>query len=416
MHAEVIAIGSELLTPFKQDTNSLFLAERLNLIGIHIAFKVVVGDDRSHLTQVARAAFERSDIIIFMGGLGPTEDDLTRECVADALGLEIHPHPEIIAELYKWFAARRAPMPKNNERQADVIEGAEVIRNPLGTAPAQWLATECNGLPRYVMLLPGPPRELKPLFETEFMPRLRRVLPPAAVARRVLKIAMLGESVADSIAAPIYSQRTDVQTTILASGGEVQLHLLATAATQEEAQHRVDSLADDLDDAFGVNVFSTEGEPLEQIVGYHLGMRGLTISVAESCTGGLVSERLTNVAGSSQWFLGGAVTYSNDLKTKMAMVPAKMIAQHGAVSEQVAQALAAGIRQACGTSIGLGVTGIAGPGGGTEDKPVGLVYFAIADERGSEVLERRFPQHDREWIRRIASQQALDLVRRRILS
>jgi nicotinamide-nucleotide amidase len=305
-------------------------------------------------------------------------------------------------------------MPLNNERQAEVLEGAEVVRNPRGTAPAQWLATEYNGRPRLVMLLPGPPRELKPLFEAEMMPRLRRVLPPAFVARRVLKMAMIGESVADSIASPIYSTRPDVQTTILASGGEVQLHLMATAETQEEAQRRVDSLADALDEAFGIHVFSTEGEPLEQIVGYHLGMRGLTIAVAESCTGGLIGERLTNVAGSSRWFLGGAIVYSNELKTKLAKVPQKLLREHGAVSEPVAKALAEGIREVCGASLGIGVTGIAGPSGGSDEKPVGLVYVAVADERGTEVVERRFP-HDREYIRRIASQQALDLVRRRIL-
>jgi len=415
LHAEIIAIGSELLTPFKQDTNSLFLTEQLNLLGVDVICKVVVGDDRGQLIDVARIALNRADIVIFMGGLGPTEDDLTRECVAAALGIELHPDPEIVTDLYKRFAARRIAMPENNARQADVLEGAVILHNGKGTAPGQWLRANVNGSKRYVILLPGPPRELKPLFMEECLPRLREVVPVAYFARRVLKLAMLPESQADAVAAPIYSRYTDVQTTVLAGAGDVQFHLVASSSSLEEAQARVDALADELDAAFGISVYSTEGEPLEEIVGLHLGMRGLTLAVAESCTGGMVGERLTSVAGSSRWFVGGAIVYSNELKTKLAGVPAQLIEEHGAVSDAVARALAQGIRERCGASVGLSVTGIAGPGGGTENKPVGLVYVAVADERGTEVVERQM-RGDRELNRRWASQQALDLVRRRLLS
>ncbi len=414
MHAEIIAIGSELLTPFKQDTNSLYLTEQLNLLGVSVAFKVVVGDDREHLTEVARTAVQRSDIVIFMGGLGPTEDDLTRECVAEGMGIEVHPDPEIITELYKRFAARRVPMPENNTKQADILEGAVALPNARGSAPGQWLATQVQGKPRWVVLLPGPPNELKPMFEQQCMPRLREVVPVAHFARRVLKLAMIGESSADAVAAPIYSKHTDVQTTILASVAEVQFHLLASAPSLPEAQARVDTLADALDLAFGTSVFSTEGEPLEEIVGLHLGMRGMTVAVAESCTGGMVGERLTSVAGSSRWFAGGAIVYSNTLKTELAGVPAELIQQHGAVSDPVARAMAEGIRARCGSHIGIAVTGIAGPSGGSEQKPVGFVHVAIADERGTEVVTRTFPG-DRQRIRVAASQQALDLVRLRLL-
>ncbi|MEO8726591.1 MAG: competence/damage-inducible protein A [Acidobacteriaceae bacterium] len=415
IHAEIVAIGAELLTPFKQDTNSLFLTEELNLLGVKVAFKDVVGDDRTHLTNVARVAVERSGIIIFMGGLGPTEDDLTRECVADALGIEVHPDPEIITELYKRFASRRIVMPENNARQAHVLDGAKVLANSRGTAPGQWLDTRFNGEPRYIMLLPGPPHELKPMFMEQCVPRLREALPEAHFARRVLKLAMLGESYVDSIAAPIYNKRTEVQTTILASAAEVQLHLTSSAASRQEAQCRVDSLADELDAAFGPSIFSTEGEPLEEIVGLYLGMRGMTVSVAESCTGGMIGERLTAVPGSSRWFMGGAIVYSNQMKVTLAGVSAKLIEQFGAVSDSVARALAEGIRARCGTHIGIGVTGIAGPAGGSAEKPVGLVYVAVADERGTEVMERQF-LGDRQRVRLGASQQALDMVRRRLLA
>lgn len=415
LQAEIIAIGSELLTPFRQDTNSLFLTEHLNLLGVSVAFKVVVGDDRQQLTDVARIAVRRSDIVIFMGGLGPTEDDLTRECVADALGIEVHPDPVIITELYKRFAERRIVMPENNARQAHVLDGAIFLPNSRGTAPGQWLETSVDGKLRYVLLLPGPPHELKPMFTEQCVPRLREVLPDAHFARRVLKLAMLGESYVDSIAAPIYTKRPEVQTTILANAAEVQLHLMSCAASQQEAQCRVDSLADELDIAFGPSIFSTEGEPLEEIVGLHLGMRGLTISVAESCTGGLVGERLTAIAGSSRWFIGGAIVYSNEMKVELAGVPPTLIEKYGAVSDPVARALAEGIRDRCGTSIGVGVTGIAGPSGGSPEKPVGLVFVAIADERGTEVIERKF-LGDRQRVRLAASQQALDMVRRRLLA
>ncbi|MBV9670204.1 MAG: CinA family protein, partial [Acidobacteriales bacterium] len=288
MRAEIIAIGSELLTPFKQDTNSLFLTEKLNGLGVPVAFKVVVGDDRNDLTAAVRAAAQRSDIVITMGGLGPTEDDLTRECVAAALDIGLHADPQIITELYKRFAARRIAMPENNARQADVLEGAQVLPNSRGSAPGQYVVRSVNGKKRMVALLPGPPSELKPMFDAQLLPVLRDFVPPDHFARRMLRLAMIPESQADAIAAPIYTKRSDVQTTILASAGEVQFHLLASGASTAEAQAKVDSLADELDAAFGLTVFSTEGEPLEEIVGLHLGMRGLTLAIAESCTGGML--------------------------------------------------------------------------------------------------------------------------------
>ncbi len=411
MIAEIVAVGSEMLTPFRQDTNSLYLTGQLNELGVNVAFKTVVGDQRLPLTSVVRTAIERSDLVIFMGGLGPTEDDLTRECVAEALGLELRREHDLIAAMYKRFAERRMSMPENNARQADVIDGAEVLHNSLGTAPGQWLQRVQNGRQQIIVLLPGPPHELQAMWKKNVMPRLRQAAPPSAIATRVIKTAMLAESAADARTAPIYKKYPNIETTLLAGQGQVEFHLHATAPTKAEAEELVEKLSEELQDELGDAVFSTAGESLEEIVGYYLQMRGAKLAVAESCTGGMVAERLTSVAGSSRYFLGGAVVYSNDLKTLFADVPPLMIEAHGAVSKEVALALAENIRDICNADIGLGITGIAGPGGGTEEKPVGLVFVAVTDGQKHEVVQRRFPG-DRERIRRWASQQALDLVRR----
>ena len=414
MTAEIIAIGSELLTPFFQDTNSLYLTEKLNELGVDVAFKSVVGDNHEHLTAAARIALGRAEIIVFSGGLGPTEDDLTRECVAAALGRAIHRDPELITQLYTRFAKLRRKIPENNERQADLVDGAEVLPNALGSAPGQWIEHEYEGVRRYIMLLPGPPHEIKPMFDEQCVPRLRKRLPRRFIATRVLKIAMMGESDVDHRAAPIYRRFLDVQTTILAGAGDIQLRFSARGESLQAAQARVNELSGLLEDEFEDHVYSTQGESLEQIVGYYLQMRGANIAVAESCTGGLLGERITRVSGSSRYFVGGAIVYDNEMKTLFANVPPMLIAQYGAVSKQVAEALAVGIRDECRATIGVGITGVAGPTGGTEEKPVGLVYIAVADGKRTEVVERRVPG-DRDRIRWWATQQALDLVRRMLM-
>jgi nicotinamide-nucleotide amidase len=414
MIAEIIAIGSELLTPFRQDTNSLFLTKELNRLGVDVGYKTVVGDNRAHLVSVARIALNRADIIIFMGGLGPTEDDITRECVAEAMRLGLKRDPDIVAALYARFAERRIKMHENNTKQADVIMGAAVLQNSNGSAPGQYLEGLYEGKEKIVILLPGPPRELEPMFTAECFDRLRVKLPKRFIATRVLKIAMMPESECDARVAPIYKEHNAVQTTILAGAGDVQLHLKAEADTQEEAQALVDDLAEELEDELDDRIYSSRGESLEQIVGYYLQMRSATLSVAESCTGGLLSERITSVAGSSRYFLGGAVVYDNTLKTSFSDVPASLIKEHGAVSKEVAIALANGIRKRCGSTLALAITGIAGPGGGTKEKPVGLVYIALADGKKPEVVERKFPG-DRDRVRMYASQQALDMVRRKLI-
>lgn len=414
MNAEIIAVGSELLTPYRMDTNSLYLTEKLNELGIDVIFKSIVGDNLKQLVAASQHALFRSDLVIFSGGLGPTEDDLTREAVAEALGLKLQRDPEIVERLEQRFADRGWKMSPNNAKQADMIEGATPLPNVNGTAPGQWLNGEFDGREHIIILLPGPPHEMKALFETEVSQRLRDKGPAAHFFTRTLKIAMLGESAVDARVAPIYKRYPDVETTILAGAGEIELHFRKRAPTLEAAQSRADEVAGLVEDELEDAVFSRNGESLEQIVSYWLQMRNATVAVAESCTGGLLAERITSVSGSSRYFLGGAVVYSNQLKTELAGVPKDMIERHGAVSREVAAALAEGIRYRCDSTFGVGITGVAGPTGGTAEKPVGLVFHAIASDGGTEVVQRNFPG-DRKRIRRFASTMALDMLRRKLM-
>jgi nicotinamide-nucleotide amidase len=414
VNAEIIAVGSEMLTPYRVDTNSLYLTGQLNQLGVDVTFKSVVGDDLRRLVGAAQHALFRSDIVIFSGGLGPTEDDLTREAVAEALGLRLHRDAVIVAALEKRFLERGWKMSANNTKQADVLEGATILPNPNGTAPGQWLSGEFDGREHIILLLPGPPHEMKGIFENQVRERLQAKIPPAHIFTRTLKIAMLGESTVDARVSPIYKRFPQVETTILAGGGEIELHFKAQAATLEAAEARADEVAGLVEDELEDAVFSRNGESLEQIVSYWLQMRNATVAVAESCTGGLLAERITSISGSSRSFVGGAVVYSNQMKTELAGVPEEMIHRHGAVSREVAAALAEGIRYRCESTLGVGVTGVAGPTGGTAEKPVGVVFHAVASGSGTEVIQRNFAG-DRKRIRQFASTMALDMLRRKLM-
>ncbi|MBV9572948.1 MAG: competence/damage-inducible protein A [Acidobacteriales bacterium] len=414
MNAEIVAVGSELLTPFRQDTNSLYLTEKLNQLGVEVIFKTIVGDNPDQVIAAARLALMRADIVIFSGGLGPTEDDLTREAVAGALGLKLHRDAEVAASIEQRFAEHGWKMSPNNAKQADVVTGAAVLKNANGTAPGQWISGKYEGRERIIILLPGPPNELKGVFDPQCMERLRAKLPSLFIATRTLKIAGLGESQCDARIAPIYKSHPEVQTTILAGAGEIQLHLRSRASAMAEAGANLDRVVTEIEEELGDFVFSDNGDSLEQIVGCFLQMRNASVAVAESCTGGLLAERITSVSGNSRYFAGGVVAYSNGLKTAFADVPVKLLEKHGAVSSEVAVALADGIRKRCGSTWGLGITGVAGPTGGTAEKPVGLVFHALASEQGTEVIERRFAG-DRQRIRWFASQQALDMLRRKLM-
>jgi competence/damage-inducible protein CinA-like protein len=406
MKAEIIAVGSELLTPDKIDTNSLFLTEELNKLGIEIVRKTVVGDDRTLLLEAFRDAVNRVPLTIASGGLGPTEDDLTRETVAELLGRRLVRNDAIVRAIEARFRSFGRVMPDTNIRQAMVPEGAEPLDNPRGTAPGLWLEDR----ERTIALLPGPPRELKPMFREQILPRLQRRISSVRMYHRELRVTGLGESHVDSLAGPVYTRYPEVQTTVLASPGEVQIHLRMWTEDSAHADALFADIERGLDLALTDRIFSRDSSPLEEVVAHELLKQNATIAAAESCTGGLFAERLTTIAGSSAYFLGGVVCYSNEMKTAWADVPPEMIAAKGAVSTEVAIALADGIRRRVGSTLGVGITGIAGPGGGSEEKPVGTVHIALASASAMRERALRLPG-DREMVRLQASQAALDMVR-----
>ncbi|MGI8785924.1 MAG: competence/damage-inducible protein A [Acidobacteriota bacterium] len=410
MNAEIIAVGSELLGYERQDTNSLFITEKLYALGIPLRLKTIVGDDLESLTGAIRQALERSELLFTTGGLGPTEDDRTREAVAQVLNRRLVLDPTILEDIEAKFRASGLNMPAINSRQAHRFEDCQVYSNPKGTAPGLYL--EAAG--RHLFLLPGPPREMQPMMETGVTETLRRLVPPRRIFHRRLKISGLSESRVDSLAAPVYQSYEQVRTTILAGPGEILLDFFTHELDEDEATRRLEELVARVREKLGPAVFGSD-ETLEEVVGRLLIEQGRTLAVAESCTGGGIGERLTRVPGSSRYFLGGVVCYSNDLKEQLVDVPASLIEAHGAVSSEVAAAMAAGIVKRCRASLGLSVTGIAGPDGGTEDKPVGLVFIGLSGSGGTKV-ERYTFRGDREIIRLRTVQTALDLVRRKLLN
>ena len=407
--AEILAVGSELLTPFRQDTNSLFLAGRLDEAGIDLRWKTVVGDRQADLEAAIRLARTRADLVVTSGGLGPTADDLTRESVAAVLGLPLEENPEVLEAIRARFEARKIPMVASNRRQAMVPRGGIVLPNPRGTAPGLWIDAG-DGV---VVLLPGPPRELEPMFDDHVRPRLKERSSGQLVRRRVIRTTGRSESAIDEVAQPIYSAwagATPIETTILAAPGQIELHLSARGQDVAALDRALEAAVDALAAALGPVVFSVDGRGLEQVVGHLLRERGFRISVAESCTGGLLLGRLTEVPGSSAWVLGGIVAYDNTVKSHRLGVPADLLQAHGAVSEPVAQAMGRGVRTGLGADVGVAITGIAGPDGGTPAKPVGTVVIAVVTAAGETV--RTFSFHgDRRMVRQQAVMAALNLVR-----
>ena len=411
--AEIIAAGSELLTPHRLDTNSLYLTGRLNELGVVLGGKCVVGDDRRAMADVFRQALARADLVIVTGGLGPTADDVTRDAVSDVLGRTLEANEEILAAIRQRFERRGLKMPDVNRRQALVPSGAGVLANAFGTAPGLLLESD----ERMVVLLPGPPRELRPMFETHVEPRIAERTGGRRVRRRVLKITGRSESQVEELAFPVYSTfgTTDapVETTILAAPGQIELHVSAAGSDARALTETLDDAVARLAATIGTAVFSTDGRSLEAVVGTLLKARGLRIAAAESCTGGGLLSRLTDVPGSSAWVLGGVIAYANEVKVEQLGVPAALIAAHGAVSEPVAQAMADGVRERLRADVGVAITGIAGPDGGSPEKPVGTVVIATTGPTAA-VRTFLFPG-DREAIRRFATTAALEMLRQGLL-
>ena len=411
-HAVVIAVGSELLTPHKLDTNSLFLTERLNALGVAVRYKSVVGDDPQEIAAAVRQAVAHAELIILTGGLGPTEDDVTRDAVASAFGLALREDPTVLASIRSRFESRRVEMPSINRRQALVPDGAVVLSNANGTAPGLWLEQPDGAC----LLLPGPPRELRPMFERAASRYIAERAEGQRVFRRVLTVVGHTESHVESLTQPVYSQwrppRTPISTTILASPGQVELHLSTREAESASVHHALDEATAELSAVLGSSLVSTDGASLEAVVGRLLSARGCAVAVAESCTGGLTAYRLTGVPGASAYVRAGWVTYSNQAKTDLLGVDPAVIEEYGAVSEPVAAAMAVGARERGGEGYGLGITGVAGPGGGSLEKPVGTVCVALAGiDAEVRIRTFRFPG-ERETVRFQASQAALDMLRR----
>lgn len=407
MNAEIIAVGSELLTPFRLDTNSLFLTAELNLLGVRVIHKSVVGDSPEEMRWSFAHAMSRAELVISSGGLGPTDDDRTRDTVAELLGRKLRVDEGVLRHIQERFRRFGRAMPEINVRQAMIPEGATILPNPRGTAPGLWLESDGH----IIVLLPGVPLELRALFETEVGPRLAKLNHRDRLYTRELRVVGLTESEVEQRVSPLYSLYPDSETTILATPAGIELHPRTWSSDPAKAEQLLDEITGRMALALGEHLYSDAGESLEEVVARILTENRATIAVAESCTGGMLAERLTNVPGSSSYFLGGVVCYSNELKTSLVGVPKEMIEAKGAVSSEVALALADGIRKRSGANIGVGTTGIAGPTGGTPEKPVGLVHIGLADERGATEKAFRFPG-DRDRIRRFATQTALDMVRR----
>jgi nicotinamide-nucleotide amidase len=407
LSAAIVAIGSEMLGPLRQDTNSLWLSARLEEVGIPVVRKSIVGDDPALVAAELEFAARTARYVFTTGGLGPTADDVTVAAVAAWLGARLERNAAFVERMRERFARRGFVMPACNEKQADFIVGARVLENPRGTAPGFW--AERGGVE--VVVLPGVPSEMKEIMEGTVLPELKARAAGVVGRRRVLRIAGMGESAVEELVAPVYAKWKDDPVTILASPGEVQLHL-AVRGRPDEAEERLAALEADFRAALGSRIFGEDGEDLARVVGRLLRESGRTVAFAESCTGGMVASLVTDVAGSSAYFLGGVVTYANDAKEDLLGVNSETLRRFGAVSEETARAMARGVRDRFGADVGLSVTGIAGPDGGTPEKPVGTVHFGLSARSGTELGKKRLFVGDRAVVRRAASIQALELLRR----
>lgn len=410
MNAEIIAVGSEMLTHKRVDTNSLFLTEQLNNLGIEVTAKHVIGDDLDRLAGTIRRSLGAAGMVILSGGLGPTEDDLTRDAIALAISRRLVFNPAINEGIEQRFRQMNRVMPEINRRQAMVIEGAHVLPNDRGTAPGQWIE---DG-DAFLISLPGPPHELKAMFTRQCVARIERIVPHLAIRTLELRISGMSESELDAAISPVYKRYTNPVTTILAHNGDMQVHLRARCATEGETMGLLAEVGGQIDVILGDRIYSRNGDPLEAVVGKQLLQRQATLAVAESATGGGLAERITSIPGCSAWFVGGFITYTKRMKMDLLGVPAEILDEFGPVSAPTAEAMANGARRRTGATWALSITGNAGPTADDEKAPVGMIYVGISGPGETVSFHRQWPTSDRPRVRAFAAQMALDLLHRKL--
>jgi nicotinamide-nucleotide amidase len=418
MRAEIVAIGAELLLGFVVNSDTAYLGRVLAGLGVDCYFHVTVGDNPKRLAETLQTALSRADCVITCGGLGPTVDDITLETVARVTGKPLVAHPEILRKIRARFARLGIRMPKSNARQALLPQGAIPFANDVGTAPGFLLkvrSSEFGVLEKLLVALPGPPAELIPMVEKRLIPRLRRFTGGSVIRSKTLKVTGLTESEVDAKVRDLLALKGKATLGIYAHPAQVDLRITAKASSPSAAKRLIAGVEAKIRRRLGPLIFGTDEEALEGAVGKLLKVKKLTLGLAESCTGGLLGHRITEVPGSSDYFLGGVVTYANELKKSSLGVPEEFLKRFGAVSPQVARAMAQGVRRFTGSDLGLAITGIAGPAGGNRKKPVGLVYIALSISKGTKVFRYLF-SGDRSTIKFKASQAALDLLRCALLS
>jgi nicotinamide-nucleotide amidase len=411
MGTEILTVGTELLLGQIVDTNASWISQRLAEAGIDVYYKTTVGDNWGRIEAAFRLAMGRADVVIVTGGLGPTEDDLTRDVLADVLGWPLQVDPGVLRHIEERFAKRKIPMAENNRKQALVPAGAEVLPNPRGTAPG--LFVTING--RLIACMPGVPSEMKPMLAEQVIPRVRAALGiQGQIVSRVLKTCGISESRVDQLIGDYFREMRDPTIGVLAHAGEIHIRLTCKGEEPAEIARKLDELEAKIRARLGHRIFGRDEERIEAVVGRLLRERQASLAVAESCTGGLLASRITDIPGSSDYFERGVVTYTDAAKEELLGVPPETIRAHGVVSVEVARAMAEGIRQRSRTSVGLATTGIAGPTGGTPERPVGLVCVGLAWDGGAVGREYRM-LGDREMVKYRGAQMALEMLRRHLL-
>ncbi len=406
MNAEIIAVGTELLLGQIVNTNAQFLGQELAALGIGVYYHTVVGDNLKRLVQTFHQAWQRSQIVILTGGLGPTTDDLTREAVASALQRPLSFREDVWQEICSHMQRTNRPIPENNRRQAMVPEGALVLPNPRGTAPGLIIVDGS----RLAVLLPGPPREMQPMFINHVRPHLLERIGHGVILSRSLRVVGIGESALEEQISDLIAAQSNPTIALYASLGELQIRLTAKAASEEEARDLIAPMEEAIRERIGNLIYGSDQDTLASVLGQLLRKRGYKLTLAESCTGGLLGSMITDVPGSSDYFAAGYITYSNDAKQNLLGVPEQVIAEQGAVSAACAQAMATGARRVSGAEVAIAITGIAGPTGGTPEKPVGTVYVAIIAPEG-QLVEKLSLRGERAAIRTRAAKTALNLAR-----